>query len=478
MIGKLKERVRRLLPKNKFARSVTVLVGGTVSSQILLVLASPVLTRLYTPEDFGLVAIYSSLLGFVAVIASLRYELAIPLPRDDLDAAHVVVVSLLAVVVVVVLASCFVILMGGLICEQLSVPMLADYLWLLPVGAGGAGIYKVFSYWAIRTKNFLAISHTKLWQSMATLTIQLLAFKAGGIALIVGQAGGHGVGSFSLARKTLILPEFKRITWEGLKKIAVRYRRFPIFSSLEGLANTAGFQLPPLMFAFFFGASATGLYSLADRVLSIPITLISGSVGQVFYSRAAEVHRTGDAGELVAILHENLAHIAMPLVVMLIIVGPDFFAMFFGENWRQAGEFSRWMSPWLYFVFVSSPLSTVFSLMEKQVSGMTFQIILLVSRIGAISLGGYYNDVLLTVMLFSCVSALCWAGFLVWVFCLSGKKIRAIVNPTLMASLFSILCNSPLIICVIFGFPFVGCFFLAFLFVLVRYVFLFKRVYS
>ena len=146
MITHAKNQLRRLLPKNAFARGVSVLVGGTAGAQVLLVLAAPLLTRLYSPEDFGLLAVYASLLALIGVISSLRYELAIPLPEDDGEAANVAVLCLILVVISTILTGVLVLLMGSVIAAALGVPTLAGYLWLLPVGVLLTGFYSLFNY--------------------------------------------------------------------------------------------------------------------------------------------------------------------------------------------------------------------------------------------------------------------------------------------------------------------------------------------
>lgn len=477
LVGEIRTGIKKLLPKNSFARSVSVLVGGTASSQVLLVLAAPILTRLYSPEDFGLVAVYAGLLGLVVVVASLRYELAIPLPEDDLEAAHIVVLSLLMVLGMTILSSCAVFFFGDFICLKLNVPVLASYLWLLPIGVLLAGTYKVFNYWAIRARNFSSIASTKIRQSLVTLLIQLIAFKAGGVGLLIGQAGGHCVGSLTLAKSAFSNDGFKKIGLAGTRKAAVRYRRFPIFSTWEGFINTAGFQLPPLMFSVFFNTGAAGFYSLSNRVLLLPMSLIGTAVGQVFFSSAAEAHRAGNTASLIVRIYDNLAHIAMPPTVILIMVGPDLFALVFGESWRQAGEFARWMAPWLFSVFVSSPLSTLFSVMEKQIAGLSFQLLLLFSRIGAIGVGAYCNDLILTVILFSNASAMCWVGFLIWTTLSTGAYATAIVKSTLKSLGLTILCTFPLSMNLIWNFGWIYALVLSLFFVLIRYFLMFKKAY-
>jgi len=318
MISRAKNQLRRLLPKNAFARGVTILVGGTASAQILLVLAAPILTRLYTPEDFGLLAVYASLLALIGVVSSLRYELAIPLPEDEVEAANVAVLCLILVGLSTLLTGVLVWVLGSTVAEALGVPALANYLWLLPVGVLLSGAYSVFNYWAVRTKRFTAIAGTKLRQALATLVIQLAAFKLGGIALLFGQVAGQGVGTTRLGRSALTSAGFRQVSWRGIMKAAGRYRRFPIFSTWAGFANTAGTQLPPLMFAALFSPAAAGLYILAHRVLTLPMSLVGQAIGQVFFANAAEAHRTGKLGTLVEQLYAKLAHIGLPPALILI----------------------------------------------------------------------------------------------------------------------------------------------------------------
>jgi len=140
-----KSALRALLPKNAFARGVSVLVGGTAGAQVLTVLAAPLLTRLYSPEDFGLLAVYASMLALIGVISSLRYELAIPLPEDDGEAANVAALSLILVGLSALLTGALVWQLGPAIADLLGVPALAGYLWLLPVAVLLSGAYQVFN---------------------------------------------------------------------------------------------------------------------------------------------------------------------------------------------------------------------------------------------------------------------------------------------------------------------------------------------
>ncbi|MBE0448824.1 MAG: oligosaccharide flippase family protein, partial [Actinobacteria bacterium] len=235
----------------------------------------------------------------------------------------------------------------------------------------------------------------------------------------------------------------------GVGAAARRYKQFPIFSTWSGLFNTAGTQLPPLMFAAFFSAGAAGLYALAHRVLAMPMSILGDAIGKVFFSNAAEAFREGRLAPMVEKVHRKLAEIAMPATLLLVIAGPELFALVFGQNWREAGEFARYMAPWLYMVFITSPLSTLFSVLERQRLGMLFQAALLVVRLIAILIGAYWLQALLpTVMLFSLVSAIYYIGLLIWVSFVSGNQLAAIAKPTLMSFSKALACLLPVLLAI------------------------------
>ncbi len=442
--------IKKLLPQSGFARGVSVLVGGTASSQALTLLAAPLLTRLYTPEDFGLLAVYSGLLAIFVVVASLRYELAIPIPKSDTEAVNVLILSLLVVLLITGISAIMILVAGEQIADVLDTPKLASYFWLLPLGVFLSGIYNVFNYWAVRVKAFGDIAQTNISQTLATLVVQLLSFKLGSIALLFAQAGGQGVGSYRLACSAIKHKEFSSWSWAGVRVAAKRYKQFPLFSTWSGLFNTVGTQLPPLMFAALFSTSAAGLYMLAHRVLALPMSILGDAIGKVFFSNAAEAYREGRLGPMIKTMYRKLALFAMPATLLLVIAGPELFVLVFGHNWREAGEFARYMAPWLYMVFITSPLSTLFSILEKQRLGMIFQAVLLVVRLAAILIGAYVLNALLpTVILFSVISSLYYSALMIWICMVSDNRVSVIIKSTLYAFGKASICLLPVLLIIL-----------------------------
>lgn len=445
--------IKKLLPKGAFARGVSVLVGGTVGAQALMVLASPLLTRLYTPEDFGLLAVYASILSLFTVIASLRYELAIPLPEKDPEAAHVAILSLLIVGSVTTISAVIIQLGGAHLAQLINAPSMTGYLWLIPMGVFAIGCYQVFNYWAIRTKSFGNIAKTRISQSVATLAVQLAGFKLGVLALMLGQTGGQAVGVMSLARPALKGPHFKAWQWSDLKKVAARYKSFPIFSTWGGFLNTASMQLPPLLFAIFFSAGVAGLYALAHRVLAMPMSIVGSAVGNVFFANAAEAYREDKLAPLFESVYSKLVSIIMPVMLVLMVDAPRLFAFVFGANWEEAGELARWMAPWLAVVFVASPLSVLFEILEKQKLFMCFQGLMLFLRVMAIGIGFQYNSMILAVILFSFFSMLCWVGFLTWAAGYAKSQLRHLIKPLIKSLAFAVICTLPITVTAVIELP-------------------------
>ena len=219
--------LRRLLPRHRFARSVSILAGGTALAQFLGILAAPLLTRLYSPEDFGILAAFVALqqyrhqapvgvewpttfdpaqwfvlvalLAIVGVISTLRYDAAIPLPGSDREAAHVLGLSFCALGFFALLTSMGVYFWGDSIAGLIKLPELAPYLWLLPIGIILAGLYEVLNYWGIRVRAFPLMARSKLYQVIAQLGVQLGCFSLGPFGLLLGQTIGSGAGAMGFA---------------------------------------------------------------------------------------------------------------------------------------------------------------------------------------------------------------------------------------------------------------------------------------
>jgi O-antigen/teichoic acid export membrane protein len=365
------DRVRRWIPADGFSRSVLLLVGSTAVSQALLALFSPVLTRIYTPEDFGVFGVFTSALALLLVVSNLRYEMAIPLADSDEDAIHLLALCL-SITVVLVLLVCVGVWMGGPAWARLlREPRLGPFLWLLPVSLVGAGTYQALGYWMFRKRRYPETARTKIIQSasqvIAQVSFGILGTGAGG--LILGDAAGRLAGSGALLlavrRSTILRP---RIDWNRMRAVASRFRRFPLISSLSAFLNSATLQLPPLLFVATYGPREGGWFVLGQTVIAMPSVLVGQAVAQVYLGEASVLRRTEPA-RYEALFFRTASRLALAGIVPVVlglVAAPWAFSWIFGPSWREAGIYVRIMSASYLVNFVVWPLSQTLLILERQ----------------------------------------------------------------------------------------------------------------
>lgn len=384
-------RLRRL-GQNSFVRSVAVLAGGTAAGQALAVLAAPLLTRLYGPEAFGYLGVYMAVLGVLVTVASLRYQVAIPLPERNESAMNLLVLSFAALLAVTALVTLLLALFGAAFARLLGAEALAPYLWLVPLGLLGAGVYQVLSYWAIRTEAFGALARTKLTQALGTLAAQLgLGFLTGGaFGLLAGDALGRAAGSGTLLRAARARSDWRprHITRRGLAEVARRYRRFPLLSSGSALLNSLGLQLALLLVTALYSPAIAGHFTLTQRIVGIPMMLVGTAVSQVYLAEAVKQRRHAAALRRLYLRSSlRLLLIGLAPIALLALVGPALFAFVFGAEWLEAGRYARALAPMFLAQFVVVPLSQTLNVLERQDLQFGWDATRLLLVLGAFALG-------------------------------------------------------------------------------------------
>jgi O-antigen/teichoic acid export membrane protein len=329
--------------------------------------------------------------------------------------------SILILTIFCILTGVILILWGDAISRLLGFPNVESYLVILPASILLTGLYNVLSYWGIRTKSFSLIAKTKFSQAVATLAIQLLGYKMGSFALLVGQVAGQSVGTSSLARALINSSLLKHLHVRTMRQQLFRYRKFPAYTIWASLANTVGHQLPPVLFSILFSTTAAGLYSIATRLLTIPAGIVGGALSQVFLSHGIDSERSGKLDTTYTKLQEGLFQLAGLPALLVVLVGPDLFGFFLGTSWVEAGIFARWLSIGVFLGFVASPLSHVFTIMEKQQSALVLQLALFSFRLFGILLGLWEGSALAAVIYFSLGSAV---GYILYIY--AGAKICGI----------------------------------------------------
>jgi O-antigen/teichoic acid export membrane protein len=363
LLSHFREHVLQYLAKGGFLKAVAKLSGATAIGQIVSLLASLFLTRLYTPEDFGSLAIFVALLTQLTVFTSLRYEWAIPPAQDDDEAFHLVLLCALIVVLVTLLTAIGVFFWAEQIARWLNAPRMAEYLYLLPIGVLFIGWYQIFNYWALRRKEFSMLAKSQVAKSVWTSATQVVLgfLLSGPIGLLIGAVVNQIAGTHSLLLyfwQDYQRPKVMKFSLNRLRQTARKHFRFAGICIFSSFFNYAAIAFPPLLLSLFYTPDVVGSFSLAQRVSSLPTVLVCSAISQVYFANACDLIHTNP-------IEMKRLHTRTTLLLFGISLGAGgvfllsrwIMPFAFGSQWQEAGIMTQYMAPMLIVTIAVSPLT-------------------------------------------------------------------------------------------------------------------------
>ncbi|PCE67632.1 lipopolysaccharide biosynthesis protein [Salinivibrio sp. YCSC6] len=407
MLKKIQE-----IAKSKFIRNVVIVATGTAGAQAISMAFSPVITRLYGPEAFGLLGTFMAILAVVTPIAALSYPIAIVLPKSDQDAVGIAKLSAFLSFTMAVLLTVILLLFRHTISDLLNLKDIAHFLLLIPAAMLFSAFYQILQQWLIRKKQFKVTAKAAIIQSISLniAKVGIGCFHPVALVLIVLATVANLLHAFLLwlgiRKQPNSLPSktYKEKS-SHIKGIALKYQDFPLFRAPQVAINALSQSLPVLMLASFFGPASAGFYTLGKTVMGIPTTLIGKSVGDVFYPRLTEAsHNQESLFRLILKATLALAAVGFFPYAAVVAFGPWLFSFIFGPEWVIAGEYARWMAVWLYFGFLNRPSVAAIATLSMQDAFLVYEIISILLRCAALYTGFVlFSDEVLAVLLFSSV---------------------------------------------------------------------------
>jgi O-antigen/teichoic acid export membrane protein len=375
--------LRRFLPQGRFARRLTILSGGTALGQGALVLVSPLLTRLYGPEEFGVLAVFSAVAAIICPVTALRYEAALPVVRGDEDAAALAVAGCLAAAALSTLCALLLLLAGAPLATRLGIPGFGGVLWFLPPILLAWGLSLVLAHWSIRRGSFRvnAVSNLALSASQAVGQLVLGLVSATAAALVAGFTAGPLVRCGLLLRAPTAADraQLRAVSWRRVVAVARVHWHYPAYSGSSALLQSAGQMLPAVFIAILYGPAAAGWFGLGQRVTGMPTRMVGEAVAQAYLSEIAQaegpaVHRLFKRTAL------RCGLVGLVGLGPLLLAGPPLFALVFGEPWRETGAIVQLLVPLHLARFVVLPVAQTLNVTGRQ------HLHLVASLLGALAL--------------------------------------------------------------------------------------------
>lgn len=355
--------------KSEFSKNVLTLMTGATIAQAIPIAISPILTRIYTPEDFGIFALYMGLASFIAIVATGRYELAIMLPEKETDAINLVALSLIIATCISLLSFFVVFVFNDYIISLLGVPEIANWLYLIPISVLLTGIFQSLNYWKNRQKQYKALAASKVGQSasagLTNISLGTLGFGFTGMILsrLLGQ-----IMSIYILLKTMKTEDFglmKEVSKISIIQLMKEYKKFPLINSANAMIDSFRLASINILIARLFSNTLLGQFTLAWQMVQVPVSLLGSSLSQVFFQRISKVDNE-EFYEVIKTFLIKASLLAAPIFILIYIFAVDIFEVVFGSEWIISGELASVMSPWIFLNFLSAPMAHVFIVLNKQ----------------------------------------------------------------------------------------------------------------
>ena len=398
------------------------LLTASVIVQIVGLLVYPILTRLYSPEDFGLINLFLSIAGVLSLFATAEFQYAILLPKSEEKAISCVHVGGLITLVVVSLLVCT-IPFSDTISDWFNAPNLAEWYWAIPVFVLLSGMWTLLNYWYTRNKRFGEIGTYQVTQCLTNAAAKcgfgFAGFLNGGLILSAILSPFIALGmSIATTWKSSIKPLFSYKP-SSLSTTFREYSNFPKYSLPRAIISYINSNLPVFLLTPFFGLSEIGFWGLALTVAFRPINIISISIYQVLFQKFSTlIQERQTILSLFSLTIRVILCMLTPCFIVIYFITPYVIDVIFGANWTTTGVYIQIMLAWILINFINSTTSFISDIFQKQKIAMILEIILLLLQLIVLIIGILVNSIFIALSLYCLVSFLMNVVIVIWYYTL------------------------------------------------------------
>lgn len=406
---------------SNFIRNVVFVATGTAAAQLITILFSPIITRMYGPEAFGISNIFMSVVGVFSNIGTLCYSMAVVLPKQDWVAYQLIKLSLILALLFSLLAGFVLIAFQTQLTDLLNLQVIYSYFWLIPFAIFMATVLQILDIWYIRYKKFKSLSIVSIAQAGFSSSGRIFAGLVAPTAVTLISVGLIVQFFYILLLYLIARPTFSKaqrhpkkiIAYRKIKillTVARRYHDFPFYRAPQVFLNTVSRSLPLFLFSSLFGVGVAGWYALAQSTLYLPVSLIAQSVNKVFLQKiASEAHAKKPLRPLIARATFALAAVGMAPFGLVILLGPWLFGFVFGAEWHEAGYYARWLAILVFFHLINAPSVQSLAITSSQSHLLVWEIVTTVFKvILVLFLGVFTNNAELTTAVYAVFGALAY----------------------------------------------------------------------
>ncbi len=384
-------------------KNILKLSGSTTITQIMGVLILPMLSRLYSPEDFGTFALFISISNILLIIGTWQYHMAIVIPKDYEESISLFYLSILLLSIMSILFLIILMFFKGFIINLLELKNVSNLFFLIPIYIFISGVYYTLRVLNSKNNNFGNSAKSSIVNSGVTYLVQIVygIVFINSLGLVYGSILGICVATIFLLIVSLKFIPKKSLSFTNMEKVIYKYKKFPTFNTLGGFIETLGNQLPVLLLSSFFGAIYTGFFSMSNKVITIPIRIIGGSISEVSFKHISDV--VDENKRLSNYLEKSMAGVLQISIIPFLIIllfGRLLVNIFLGEQWAFAGLYAQILSPLGFFQLLSSPIG-VFLQKKRNDLMLKMHIVHLLFSIIGLGSGYFLGSAIMSIINFS-----------------------------------------------------------------------------
>lgn len=402
------------------------MLSGNTLSQLIPFLVAPILSRIFSPEEFAVLANFMAIVGVIGIISTGRLELAVPIPVEHKKAQEIAFTGLI-ITLGLGLLSLLIPIFAYQIGELYNDKQLPTYLWMVPLSVISFGLLGLSNNWNLRHERYHLLSLGKISQSIVNNVLAaILGYIGWGInGLIISWLLSQYVNIIVLmigVNKKVNYKDFNLVT---IKTTLKEYKDFPLINSLHAFTDIFITQfLLYWIISSYFGFFELGLFAMMNKYVKAPIILISSSVSQLFYVEAGKALNANQS--IFPIIKKTVRtsiFFAIPFTIILIALGPFIFKLYLGEKWETAGVYAQCLAPMLFLYFILSPVSGLPILMGKQKTAFFISVTGYTLTISTIFIGIWLKlEFTSTLLIYGIIYALFYLTTLYWYYHLIKKR--------------------------------------------------------
>lgn len=367
--------LNKLKSKSEFSRNIFTLITGTTIAQAVPIVISPILTRIYTPEDFGFLAFYLFAMTFLANLATGKYEMSIYLLQRNSVAKEMLEVSLFLATIFSVFLLIIVILFGEIIISEFDFQHNILWFYILPFAVLITASYQSMNHLYVRMSKFKKLSINRIVQSS---TNGVISISLGLQNLLYGLIIAQLISQFIVSILIFKNYKFSSMSKYRIKKYILlmkKYRNFPKHMLFSNIINNLSTNMPIIILTSNFGLAFSGYYSFVQKVLGIPLNIIGNSFSEVFKQKASnEYIKNGNCINIFLSVFKKLFLISFIPFFVFYLIAPALFSFVFGESWKVAGEYAQILTPMFFINFITMPISSVALFANKTIVDFWWQL--------------------------------------------------------------------------------------------------------